>query len=149
MSTMTTDPTFGIDAEAHFLSRLLSALATYSNLHDALMSFHADLPENEAILRSSLVLKRMDEMLPADVVARLRKTNSHTNQSASQIGTALDQQLTLVELLTILVCLVASAVGVALSIIGGIATYHYLVATYHTFQSGSTMNQILRNVFFS
>src|SRR5258708_19921013 len=76
MTTVTVDPTLGIDGEAELLSRLLSAIATHSNLPDALMSFYAALPEDEAALRRSLVLTRLDEMLPADILLRLRKPNS-------------------------------------------------------------------------
>lgn len=127
MTTVTVDPTLGIDGEAELLSRLLSAIATHSNLPDALMSFHAALPEDEAALRSSLVLTRLDEMLPADILLRLRKTNSHTDHSAARIGMVAAPERSLVERFTLVGCLVASVVVVALSIIGSIATYHYLM----------------------
>ena len=95
--TLTVDLTFGIDVEAELLSRLLSAIATHSNLPDALMSFHAALPENEAALRSSLVMSRLDEILPADVLRRWRKANSHTDHSAAQIGMTAATERSLVE----------------------------------------------------
>src|SRR5260370_5273696 len=149
MTTVTADPNFDIDVEADLLSRLLSAIATHSNLPDALMTFHADLPENEAIFRSSLVLTRMDEILPADVLLRLRQTNSHTDQSADQTGMATATQKSLVERFALLACLVASVVVASLSIIGGIATYHYLMGSHPPFQSWSTLNLVLRNILFS
>jgi hypothetical protein len=39
-------------------------------------------------LRSSLGLTRLEEILPADVLLRLRKTNSYTDHSAAQTGGA-------------------------------------------------------------
>src|SRR5260370_39696212 len=136
MTTVTADPNFDVDVEADLLSRLLSAIATHSNLPDALMSFHADLPENEAIFRSSLVLTRMDEILPADVLLRLRQTNSQTDQSADQTGMATATKRHLVERCAFLASLVASFLVASLSIICGIATYHFLLGSYHPFQSG-------------
>jgi hypothetical protein len=132
--------------EAKTLSRLLCAISLSSNLQDALMRFYAFLPNRESLRRTSLVLARVNEILPYEVATKLRLTRSFSSSASSNQSGKSAQSLA------------ATFVGPALFILGGIVfvftivgaftTCGYIAKEFHLFESGSAINQFLRNLFF-
>jgi hypothetical protein len=130
MATMTTAPTLDIDVEADMLSRMLSSIAMHSDLKDALMDFHHDLPLEEASERSLLVLRLMDDILPSNVAARLQKTRSHATQSPS--SPLRNTRHPFFDRLLVPLTVVAGTVVISLCVAGAVSTYHLLISFCHT-----------------
>jgi hypothetical protein len=124
MATITVGTALGVDAEAEILSRMLSSIATHSDLKDALMDFHRDLPEKEAAQRSSIVLERMDEILPPHVAARLQRTRSHMTQMPRSTSHQIRHPF--FNRLIVPLVLVAGTVVISLCVAGVVSTYHLL-----------------------
>jgi hypothetical protein len=107
------------------------------------MSFHEDLPESEAILRSSLVLTRLDEILPDHVSRRLRDTDSHSVEQNVEPKHSFGERFG-----TVLVFLAVLFVF-GLVVDGGIDCVHrissYLLRIWPTVES----NPVVRNILFS
>lgn len=117
--------------ETEVLARVLSAVSMNSNLLDALMSFHSDFCDEEALIRSALVLDRMDQMLPCDVAMRLRETSQYTRPWTHETDRLPTPKSSFLSRIAFPALYLASAVMFALCVVGCVTTYHYLLANSH------------------
>jgi hypothetical protein len=117
-------PDLSTRTEIDVVARALCAVSMHTTLHEALMSFYASLNPAEARERSSLVLERMYKILPHDLADDLYQTGNYTRPWAGDSDKTEERSL-----LSRVVLPVVYLIGVmmlALSVVGSIATIHYL-----------------------
>jgi len=113
--------------EIDVVARALCAVSMHTTLSEALLSFYASLDPAEARERSSLVMDRMQKILPRDLSENLQQTGSYARPWAGDsdddtpgAGSQLSRfALPAIYLIGILM--------LALSVIGSITTIHYFL----------------------
>jgi hypothetical protein len=114
-------------AEVDVVARALCAVSMNSSLSQALMSFYASLDPHEARERSSLVLDRMQKILPDDLAKDLPDLCSYERPWAEQSETDTKDGRSLVYRFALPAVYLIGALMLALSVVGSITTMHYLV----------------------
>jgi hypothetical protein len=120
-------PGLSTRTEVDVVARALCAISMHTTLNEALMSFYASLDPAEARERISLVLDRMQRILPRDLADNLQQTGSYTRpwaEDSSEDAPGYRSRLSQVALPAIFLI---GMMMLALSVVGSIATVHYLL----------------------
>ena len=113
--------------EVDVVARALCAVSMHTTLSEALMSFYASLEPAEARERSSLVLDRMQKILPHDLaedlpdLCRYERPWTDHSEADSKDGRSLVYRYALPAVYLI------GALMLALTVVGSITTVHYLM----------------------
>jgi hypothetical protein len=114
--------------EVDVVARVLCAVSMYTSLNDALMSFYSSLPLQDARERSSLVLDRMQKILPHEFTADLPDRCGYARPWAEQSEkTDTKNGRSLVYRFALPAVYLIGAMMLALSVVGSITTVHYLL----------------------
>jgi hypothetical protein len=121
-------PALSTRTEIDVVARTLCAVSMHTTLSEALLSFYASLDPAEARERSSLVLDRMQKILPRDLAGNLQQTGSYARPWAGAsdddtpgTGSRRLSRFALPALYLI------GMVMLVLSVVGSITTIHYLL----------------------
>jgi hypothetical protein len=116
-----------IRAEVDVVARALCAVSMNTALSEALMSFYATLDPQEARERSSLVLDRMQKILPDDLAKDLPELSRYERPWTEQSEADTEDGRSLVYRFALPAVYLIGALMLVLSVVGSITTMHYLV----------------------
>jgi hypothetical protein len=111
--------------EVDVVARALCAISMHNSLSEALMSFYASLDPAEARERTSLVLDRMQKILPHDLAEDLPDLCRYERPWTDHAQTGTERSL-LYRFAQPAVYLLG-ALMLALAVVGSITTVHYLL----------------------
>jgi hypothetical protein len=113
--------------EVDVVARALCAVSMHTTLSEALMSFYESLDPQEARERSSLVLDRMQKILPHDLAKDLPDLCSYERPWAEPSEADATDARSLVYRFALPAVYLIGALMLALSVVGSITTVHYLL----------------------
>jgi hypothetical protein len=112
--------------EVDMVARALCAVSMHTTLNEALMSLYASLDPAEARERSSLVLDRMQKILPHDLATNLQQTGNYARPWAGDSNEDETGERSLLFRFALPAVYLIGVMMLALSVVGSIATIHYL-----------------------
>ena len=113
--------------EIDVVARTLCAVSMHTTLSEALLSFYASLDPAEARERTSLVLDRMQKILPRDLAENLQQTGSYSRPWAGDSGDGTPGTGSRLSRFALPALYLIGMVTLVLSVIGSITTVHYLL----------------------
>jgi hypothetical protein len=113
--------------EIDMVARTLCAVSMHSTLSEAMLSFYASLDPAEARERTSLVLDRMQKILPRDLAENLLQTGSYVRPWAEDSGDDTPGTASQLSRYALPALYLIGMVMLVLSVIGSITTVHYLL----------------------
>jgi hypothetical protein len=113
--------------EVDVVARALCAVSMHTTLSEALMSFYAALDPAEARERSSLVLERMQKILPHDLAEDLPDLCRYERPWNDHVEVDSKDARSLVYRYALPAVYLIGALMLALSVVGSITTAHYLM----------------------
>ena len=122
-----TPPDLSTRTEVDVVARALCAVSMHTTLNEALMSFYASLDPTEARERSSLVLDRMHKILPHDLANNLQQTGNYARPWAGDLNKDPLENRSLLSRFALPAVFLIGMMMLALSVVGSIATIHYLL----------------------
>jgi hypothetical protein len=120
-------PDLSIRTEIDVVARALCAISMHTTLSEALMSFYASLDPAQARERSSLVLERMRKILPHDLADHLQQTGNYARPWDEDSNEKAAGDRSLLSRVALPAVLLIGMTMLTLSVIGSIATIHYLL----------------------
>ncbi len=125
-NTESVDPERSREIDA--VAQLLYALSTHTGLREAMMSYHAELPEAEAVSWTDQVLRRMDTLLTPNLASDLNRNYDYTTPWIKSRDTVDEDKPSILTRIALPGVVMVGMAMFAMCVVGFVTTFHYLFA---------------------